>query len=161
MPQENIDNFPFPALALPPAPLQLRHSDSTKGDFEVFDTLRRKWLVLTPEEWVRQNFVHFLISQLGYPAGLVANEYGIRLNRTLRRCDTVVFDRTLRPAVIVEYKAPSVAITQRVFDQIARYNIVLQSRYLIVSNGLEHYCCRFSGSAYTFRPALPTYSELQ
>ena len=82
----------------------------------------------TPEEWVRQHFVAWLTGALGYPASLMANEVGLRLNGTLRRCDTIIYDRSLRPLVVVEYKAPSVTISQRVFDQIARYNLVLRAR---------------------------------
>ena len=92
----------------------------------------------------------------------MANEIGITLNGTSRRCDTVVFDRTGKPLVIVEYKAPSVTVSQRTFDQIARYNMVLQARYLIVSNGLRHYCCRidYAHRQYCFIPEIPAYTEL-
>jgi len=144
-------------LNLPEATLQL----SAGGD-KVFDPLRRKYVALTPEEYVRQHFTAFLISHRGYPAGLMANEVGITLNGTSRRCDTVVFDRTGRPLMIVEYKAPSVAVSQRTFDQIVRYNMVLHTRYLIVSNGLRHYCCHidYSAKRYEFLPDIPAYSEL-
>lgn len=157
-PQNNDLSSNFPSLALPPAPLRLRRGN---GAIEVFDELRRKWLVLTPEEWVRQHFVAFLRGSCGFPGALMANEYSIDLNGMLRRCDTVVFDRRLRPLVICEYKAPSVAITQKVFDQIARYNIVLTAPYLMVSNGLRHYCVRFEGTGYVFLDHIPAYSELQ
>lgn len=151
----------FPQLNLPPCPeMQLRHVD---GAVQVYDSLRRKWLVVTPEEWVRQHFVRYLCSALGYPPALIANEISLRLNSTLRRCDTVVFSRTLRPLAIVEYKAPTVAITQKVFDQIARYNIVLEAPCLIVSNGLHHYCCRFDKAkgTYAFLREVPSYEELK
>ena len=129
----------------------------------IYDRLRRKWVALTPEEWVRQNFVEYLINDRDYPAGFMANEVALRLNGTLRRSDTVVFDRSRRPSVIVEYKAPSVEITQRVFDQIVRYNMALQARYLIVSNGLKHYCCRIDEAVpggYTFLREVPHFATL-
>ena len=108
----------------------------------VFDILRRKYVALTPEEWVRQNFVHYLLSDKGYRGELMNNEVQLSLNGMSRRCDTVVWDMKLRPAMIVEYKAPDVEITQKVFDQIQRYNQVLQVRFLVVTNGMTHYCCR-------------------
>lgn len=138
----------------------MRPGSGLRGAPELYDPLRRKWLAITPEEWVRQHFVSFLINHREYPAELIANEYGLRLNGTLRRCDTLIFDRHLRPLVVVEYKAPSVAVTQRVFDQIARYNIVMQAPYLIVSNGMGHYCCRFDGEGYTFLRDIPRYPDL-
>ena len=106
--------------------------------------------------------MHFLIEHKGYPQSLMANEVQLKLNGMGRRCDTVVYDRTLRPRVIVEYKAPSVSITQKVFEQICRYNMVLQVDYLIVSNGLAHYCCRidYSTRSYTFLQEIPEYKDL-
>ncbi|MDE6487322.1 MAG: type I restriction enzyme HsdR N-terminal domain-containing protein [Muribaculaceae bacterium] len=132
------------------------------GSVQIYDDLRRKFVALTPEEWVRQHFVHWLLDAKRYPAGLTANEVGLRLNGTLRRCDTVVFGTDGRPAVVVEYKAPEVAITQRVFDQIARYNLVMQADYLIVSNGLDHYCCRYDHATgrYAFVREVPAWENL-
>lgn len=136
----------------------------TKKDDKAFilDVIRRQYVALTPEEWVRQHFVHFLIEHKGYPQSLMANEVQLKLNGMSRRCDTVVYDRALRPRVIIEYKAPSVSITQRVFEQICRYNIVLQVDYLIVSNGLVHYCCKvdYANRSYTFVEDIPEYSNI-
>ena len=128
----------------------------------ILDIIRRQYVALTPEEWVRQHFVHFLINHKGYPQSLMANEVQLKLNGMSRRCDTVVYDRALKPRVIVEYKAPSVSITQKVFDQICRYNMVLQVDYLIVTNGLTHYCCKVDNEArsYTFLHEVPMCSEL-
>lgn len=128
----------------------------------VFDTLRKKYVSLTPEEWVRQHFVNFLIHYKHYPAGLLGNEIQIQLNGTKKRCDTVLLDRQMRPRMIVEYKAPQVPITQEVFNQISRYNIVLNVDYLIVSNGLQHYCCKidYSNHSFTFLPDIPDYELL-
>lgn len=150
---------PPPPLNLPAAQLSLR--PASKG-VEVLDVLRQRWLLLTPEEWVRQHFVHYLIDTLGYPGAMMANEVGITLNSTSRRCDTVVYARDLTPLMIIEYKAPSVRIDRRVFDQIVRYNIVLQVPYLVVSNGMEHYCFRVeraSGKC-TLLQGVPSYESL-
>lgn len=146
-------------LNLPPFEKKI----TTEGNkSSIFDIIRRRYVALTPEEWVRQHFVHFLIEHKGYPLSLMSNEVSLDLNGMSRRCDTVVFDRSLKPRVIIEYKAPTVKVTQRVFDQICRYNIVLQVDYLIVSNGLDHYCCRvdYAKQSYVFLPDIPTYSEI-
>ena len=128
----------------------------------IFDAIRRRYVALTPEEWVRQHFVHFLIAYKGYPQALMANEVQVQLNGTRKRCDTVLYRRDLSARMIVEYKAPDVQITQAVFDQITRYNMVLKVDYLIVSNGLQHYCCRmdYAGGRYLFLPDVPAYNEL-
>ena len=135
----------------------------TDGKLIILDRLRRKFVALTPEEWVRQNFVSFLIEDRGYPAGLMANEVSLIQNGISRRCDTLVSDHYGRPLVIVEYKAPSITITQNVFDQIVRYNMVLRATYLIVSNGMTHYCCRidYGTGRYNFIPEIPQYSALR
>lgn len=148
----------FDSLNLPSFDIKLERRPD--GEVYVFDNLRRKWLVLTPEEWVRQHFVNYLINRLGYPASFMANEVGLKLNGTRRRCDTVIYSRDLRPVCIVEYKRTTVEITRHVFDQIARYNSVLGAVFLIVSNGLKHYCCRFEGDGYVFMPQLPTAEQL-
>lgn len=146
---------------LPHYEMPLRRDEST-GMLQVYDPLRQKWVKLTPEEDVRQRFTAFMANHLGYPAALMANEVGLRLNSMVRRCDTVVYDRSRRPVLIAEYKAPSVAITQRVFDQIARYNIVMQVPYLIVTNGLAHYAFRVDHTRSHCIPlaAFPTYPQL-
>lgn len=128
----------------------------------LFDRLRRKYVIITPEEWVRQHFINFLITEKQYPENLIANEIGIKLNNTQKRCDTVVYDSQLMPLVIIEYKAPSVDITMNVFDQIVRYNMVLKANYLIVSNGLKHFCCKidYEKGDYRFLEEIPDYSKL-
>ena len=128
----------------------------------VWDETRRKYVALTPEEWVRQHFVHFLISEKGYRQELIANEVSIKLNGTAKRCDTVIYDRLLTPLMIVEYKAPSITITPKVFDQIVRYNRVLHVQYLIVSNGLRHFCCQidYKTLSYRFLKEIPDAQEV-
>ncbi len=128
----------------------------------VWDETRRKYVALTPEEWVRQHFVHFLISEKGYRQELIANEVSIKLNGTAKRCDTVIYDRLLTPLMIVEYKAPSITITPKVFDQIVRYNRVLHVQYLIVSNGIRHFCCQidYETLSYRFLKEIPDAQEV-
>lgn len=132
------------------------------GKLQIFDPLRKCHVALTPEEWVRQHFVNFLIESRGFPAALMANEVAITVNGMKRRCDTVVYDKQLQPRVIVEYKAPKVKITKEVFAQISRYNLTLKVDYLIVSNGLQHYCCRmdYPNNSYTFLQEIPEYTKI-
>ena len=132
------------------------------GSLAIWDRLRERWVALTPEEWVRQHFVEWLITEKEFPAALMGNEMSLTQNGISRRCDTVVGDRTGQPLVIVEYKAPSINITQKVFDQIVRYNMVLKARYLMVSNGLEHYCCQidYEAGSYKFLEEIPRYQDL-
>lgn len=146
-------------LNLPSYPAKIQKRN---GKNVIFDPLRQKYIALTPEEWVRQHFVHFLTDFKGYPKGLLANEIQLDLNGTKKRCDTVLFNKDLSAKMIIEYKAPNVEITQAVFDQITRYNMVLKVEYLIVSNGINHYCCRidYSSMKYVFLPDIPVYSEL-
>lgn len=129
----------------------------------IFDMLRRRYIALTPEEWVRQHFVHYLTEHKGYPAALMANEVSLSIGNKKLRADSVLYDRQLRPRMIVEYKAPSVAITQKVFDQIAAYNILLHVDYLVVSNGLKHYCCRmdYDNRSYKFLDEIPNYEHIR
>lgn len=128
-------------LNLPSFDVKIR---KTRSGIEILDPLRGKYVALTPEEWVRQHFVNYLINEKKYPAALMANEAGIKLNSLSKRCDTIVYNRYLEPLVICEYKNPEIEITQEVFDQIVRYNIVLKVKFLIVSNGLSHYCCKMN-----------------
>ena len=148
-------------LNLPPYESRIRISPKTRLE-EIWDTQRKRWVRLTPEEWVRQHFVHFLISHQGFPAGCIGNEMSIKVGQLERRCDSVIFDKVGRPMVIVEYKAPSVAITQKVFDQISRYNMTLQVEWLIVSNGLQHYCCHLNRELqrFEFLSQMPRYEDL-
>lgn len=147
------------ALNLPPYETKITEKE---GKRQILDILRRSFVALTPEEWVRQHFVHYLLEHKGYPAALMANEVAITLNGTKRRCDTVVYDRLLRPRAIIEYKAPEVKITKEVFAQISRYNLKLKVEYLIISNGLQHYCCRmdYEKQSYTFLQEIPEYSTI-
>ncbi len=146
-------------LNLPPYEIKLGGS---REHPQIFDTLRRRYVALTPEEWVRQHFTHYLIEHLGYPAPLMANEVQLSVGQKQLRADSVLYDRDLRPRMIIEYKAPMVSITQKVFNQITAYNLLLHAPWLVVSNGLSHYCCKLSedGEKYVFVDHLPRYEEL-
>ena len=127
---------------------------------EIFDTIRRKFVALTPEEWVRQNFIRFLVGEKKYPSGRIAIEIEIRVNRMKKRCDAVVFDPTfLKPLLIIECKAPSVSLKQEVFDQAAGYNRSLQVEYFAITNGLQHFFCRINmkEERYDFMKEIPFY----
>lgn len=142
---------------------ELRRRQNVDAGFEeIWDTQRKRWVKLTPEEWVRQNFVHFLIDVLHYPAGRIGNEIAIRVGQLEKRCDTVVFGDNAQAIMIVEYKATTVTITQQVFDQISRYNMSLKVDWLVVSNGLQHYICHFNQSSqrWEFLREIPAYQVL-
>lgn len=126
----------------------------------VFDNIRRKFIVLTPEEWVRQHVVHFLLAEKHYPKSLINVEKMLKVNGLTKRYDVVVFNPDGSIKILVECKAPDVAISQTVFDQIARYNLVMDAEFLMVTNGLNHYFCRtdFEAKQYIFLKSLPEYS---
>lgn len=129
----------------------------------IFDSLRKRYVALTPEEWVRQHFTAFLINHRGYPTSLIANEISISLNGMTRRCDSVVYNRQLQPLVIVEYKAPHITISQKTFEQANAYNQVLRVPYIIISNGINHYCCHidYDQQKVTYLRDVPDFASLQ
>ena len=128
----------------------------------VFDPLRRRFVALTPEEWVRQHFVNYLVQHLHYPAGLMANEVELTVGDKHLRCDTLLYNKDMQPQMIIEYKAPHIALSQKVFDQITAYNLLLHVDYLVVSNGMEHLCCQmdYDNRRYVFLPNIPDYNQL-
>ena len=146
-------------LNLPTYDLRLRRTGNRDM---IFDVLRRKYVALTPEEWVRQHFVHYLIEHKGYPTALLANEIELRIGGKHLRADTLLYNKELRPHMLIEYKSPTIALTQKVFDQISAYNLLLHADYLIVSNGMQHICCRmdYEQNTYHFLEEIPDYSEL-
>ncbi len=129
----------------------------------IFDEIRKKFVVLTPEEWVRQHTLHFLLTEKKYPASHINVEKQIKLHSTIKRYDIVVYNSDGSIHLIVECKAPKIGIDQKVFDQIARYNFVLNASYLMVTNGLEHYYCQmdFNAEKYLFLEDLPEKEELK
>ncbi len=128
----------------------------------IFDDIRKKFLVLTPEEWVRQNFIKYLIHDKSFPASLMNVEGGLNLNGNRFRADLLIYNKQAEPLVLVEFKAPHVNITQDSFDQIARYNIIYKVPYLIVSNGLKHYFCKvdYEQMTYVFECEVPSFNAL-
>jgi len=128
----------------------------------ILDPLRRKYVKLTPEEWVRQNFVQYLINEGKYPSGLLGIEVFFRINKLKRRIDILVHDRSGQPVMIVECKAPEVKIDEAVFEQIATYNFKLKLPYLVVTNGLHHYACRFDheNMKFEYMLVIPAYEEI-
>ncbi len=129
---------------------------------KIFDFIRKKSVALTPEEWVRQNFLKFLVEEKKYPSSLIFLEQTLKVYKMQKRCDAVVYDKKGAPQMIIEFKSPDVALNQKVFDQIARYNITLHVNYLIVSNGLKHFCCLIDSAnrSYRFLDDIPEYSAL-
>ncbi len=143
-------------LYLPPYPFKLSEKN---GQLFIFDELRKKHLVLTPEEWVRQHFVMFLICHKKYPKSFIKLESGVKVNTLKNRTDILVFDRNAQPLILVECKATSVKIDQQVFDQVSRYNLKYSVKYLVVSNGLDHYCCEidYATNSFVFINELPSF----
>jgi hypothetical protein len=153
-------NLAMQRLNLPTYSFNLK---SAEGSDLIFDTFRNRWVTLTPEEWVRQNVAMFLVSELGYPASLILLEQEIRVNRLIRRCDVIAYNRQGKPVLVVECKAPEVPITQKVFDQVATYNLTLGVKYLLITNGLNHYCVEMGqeAGAYSFLKEIPSYSVIE
>lgn len=149
----------FQPLNLPRANLKLTQK---KGVNYVWCMLRKKHLRLSPEEWVRQHIIHYLISHKGFPSGLIVSEYSMKYNELSRRCDIVVFDALGVPKMLVECKAPDVELTQHVFHQIAQYNFTLNVDWLLVSNGIDHIICNINRTTnqVTFVEQLPDWNML-
>ena len=146
-------------LNLPSYPIKIKE----RGEKQlIFDFLRRQYVALPPEDWVRQHFVHFLTEQKHYPQALLSNEVELKVSEKKLRCDTLLYTKELQPRMIIEYKAPTIQLQQKTFDQISAYNLLLKVDYLVVSNGLQHYCCRmdYAQQRYTFLEQLPDYENL-
>ncbi len=143
-------------LNLPEYPFRLKQE---KNNTCIFDEIRKKFLVLTPEEWVRQHFIQFLIKEKKYPRSLIKLEGGLKLNSLQKRSDILLFNTAGKKIVLVECKAPSVKISQAAFDQVARYNFIHRVKFIVVSNGLQHFCAEidFGNESYKFLEELPDY----
>jgi predicted type IV restriction endonuclease len=128
----------------------------------IFDNIRKRYVILTPEEWVRQHLTTYLTEEKKYPASLMAVEMSLKINKMERRADIVLFSRLGKPYMIVECKAPGVKVTQGAFDQAARYNMDMKVEYLVVSNGLVHYCARLNHTDHTweFMKEIPDFNPL-
>ncbi len=147
-------------LNLPKYSFTIREID---GKRMIFDTIRKKLVKLTPEEWVRQNFISYLVNLKEFPASLMAVETKVNINGLSQRADIVSYNTQRKPVFVVECKAPQVKITNQVFDQVARYNIQLKTRLICVTNGLNHYCALLDkdGRNYNFLEEIPTYNQLK
>ncbi len=135
---------------------------SEAGRNYIFDAIRKKYIVLTPEEWVRQNFIRYLVSEKGFPSSLIAIEQQFSFNKMQKRSDILVYNKLGDPVVLVECKAPSVSISRSVFDQIGLYNLAHHVPWLIVTNGIKHYCCRYAEheGKYRFVDFIPDWSAV-
>ncbi len=134
---------------------------STENKVSIFDIIRKKFVILQPEEWVRQHCIHYLISEKRYPKSLINVEKELTINGLKKRYDIVVFNSDGSIFLIVECKAPKITINQSTFDQIARYNLKLNATYLMVTNGINHYYCQmdFGVQQYTFLKSIPDYNQ--
>lgn len=134
---------------------------NSENKVSIFDEIRKKFILLTPEEWVRQHVVQFLLQDKKYPKSYINVEKLIKINDLSKRYDGVVFEPNGEIFLLIECKAPEVPISQQTFDQIARYNLVLKAKYLMVTNGLNHYFCQmdFENEKYVFLKELPEYSN--
>tara|TARA_B110000902_G_scaffold246042_1_gene300713 strand:+ start:1101 stop:1550 length:450 start_codon:yes stop_codon:yes gene_type:complete len=146
----------LPILSLPIYKLKMK-SEGEKT--YIFDVVRKKYLLLTPEEWVRQNFIHYLNKEKKYPLGLMGVEQMVKYNSLKTRADIVMYNTEGKANIIVECKAPDVKITQDTFNQIAKYNSQLKVKYLLVTNGINHYCCEmnYEKNEIVFLEEVPTY----
>lgn len=153
-------NTDFPELNFPFSKFRLKE---TENKLQIFDDARKKYVILTPEEWVRQNCLHYLRDKKGYPISLLAVEKGIKINNQNLRYDIVAYSKKAKPILLVECKAPEVKISQSTFDQIAAYNLELRVPFLLVTNGIQHFCCvsNFEKAKYDFLKEVPEFSSIK
>ena len=146
-------------LSLPAYPARIREAGAKK---QIFDPVRKKFIALTPEEWVRQHFLNFLIHEKKYPSGLISLEKGLKYNSLAKRTDILIHDLKGSPVMLIECKAFSVKISQKVFDQAATYNLSLGVKYLILTNGITHFCCSLDHEKkqYHFHEGIPEWNEI-
>lgn len=151
-------SIPFPRLNLPLVKLQIKRKSNK---LYVFDVTRKKDLLITPEEWVRQHIIHFLNQQYGYPISLMSAEGSLRINDVFQRYDLLCYDNAGNPQLLVECKAPEIKLNQSVFDQAARYNYALKVPYILISNGMEHFCCKVDteNEKYESLSEIPHYTQ--
>jgi Type I restriction enzyme R protein N terminus (HSDR_N) len=147
------------ALNLPTYSFNIKSEGERKF---ILDVIRRKYVFLTPEEWVRQNFIQYLAEEKQFPLSLMSIEKGFALNKLKRRYDILIYNRLALPFVLVECKAPDVKINNLTFDQIIRYNLSYKVKFLIVTNGLQHFCCKlnFEQNSHDFLKEIPDFNTL-
>lgn len=151
---------PVKELNLPAYSYKLKQGDS--GLRQIYDCIRRRYVALTPEEWVRQHFLNFMINNLEYPAALLGVEVMFSMNSLNRRVDIMAYNRLGNPLLAVECKAPGIKITPAVFDQLAEYNMKFRLSYLVVTNGITHFACRINweDGSYGFLEGVPGYKTI-
>lgn len=152
----------FPKLNFPGYNFKIINGDNEGQSSKVFDMVRRKYVVLTPEEWVRQHLLHYLVYDKEVPKSLIGIEKRMLVNRIVKRADLVVYGKSGKPVLIAECKAPSVKVTQETFDQAARYNLTLQVDYFVLTNGIDTFCCTLDhvNKTYHFHESIPSYQLL-
>lgn len=150
----------FQALNFPHYPIKVTTGPAGQSS-KIFDIIRRKYIMLTPEEWVRQHLLHFLVTEKKFPKSLIAVEKSVKVNGLPRRTDVLVYNKAMGKILLAECKAPSVKITQKVFDQAARYNLSLDVKFFILTNGLSTICCTMDhiNRRYNFLKEVPHFSE--
>ena len=148
-------------LNLPAYSVKFKSGDDGKA--LIFDEIRKKYVVLTPEEWVRQHFINYLVTEKYYPRGLLAVEVMFKMNKLLRRADILVYNKKGEPVLIVECKAPEVSISGAVFDQIVSYNLKFRLKYIVVTNGLKHFACSINPETgkWSFLDSIPEYESIK
>lgn len=152
----------FPKLYFPEYDFKIQSAVSPEQSLKIFDIIRKKYVSLSPEEWVRQHLLHFMVKERKFPQSLLSVEKKVLVNRLLRRTDVVVYSPELKPLLIAECKAPGVVLTQTAFDQAARYNMTLGVIYFLITNGLETICCTIDheNQSYIFLKEIPFYHEI-
>lgn len=145
-------------LNLPEYPVNTKLQDNQTF---IFDQFRKKYILLTPEEWVRQHFLNYLIEYLCYPRSLIKVEGGLQVNSLAKRSDILVYDNEVKPHLLIECKAAHVKLNNKTFDQLSAYNQTIKAKYLVITNGLKHYCCLmdYVRNSYQFQKAVPAYNE--
>lgn len=152
----------LPRLNFPEYNFKLQKASPDGQSIKIFDKIRGKYVLLTPEEWVRQHLIQYMLSEKGYPSGLLSVEKKIKVNGLTKRTDVLVYDKKGLPLLLAECKAPQVSIDQKVFDQAARYNMVLGVQYYVLSNGIQTICCKVDHELqkYQFLEEFPSFTSL-
>jgi hypothetical protein len=145
------------SLIYPSFNARIKHENNRA---HIFDEVRKKWLPLNPEEWVRQHLLNYLICQKGVPSSLISVEKEINLNNTRKRYDAVVYDKTMVPVLLIECKAPDVSITQNAIEQIMRYNLIVGVKHLLITNGLTQFVFSFENGKGRLLNDIPDFSDL-
>ncbi len=153
----------LPKLIFPEYEFKILTSTLPEQSLKIFDIIRKKYVSLTPEEWVRQHLLHFMVKERKFPQSLLSVEKKVRVNNLNKRTDVVAYSPTLNPILIAECKAPSVALTQKAFDQTARYNLTLGVNFFLITNGLKILCSTIDhkNKSYIFLEEIPFYNEIK